>query len=70
MSFNGFICGECRVFSCIRFLLWSSIIAETTQAEHIEHLVKPVKIYLALFFVSVGMMIDQMLVKYAIPVEY
>jgi CPA2 family monovalent cation:H+ antiporter-2 len=32
---------------------------ETTQAEHIEHLIKPVKTYLEpSFFVSVGMLID------------
>lgn len=47
-----------------------SIIAETTQAEHIERLVKPVKdLFGAVFFVSVGMLIDpEMLVKYALPV--
>lgn len=47
-----------------------SIIAETTQAEHIEHLVKPVKdLFGAVFFVSVGMLIDpQALVEYAFPV--
>ncbi|HQA74577.1 cation:proton antiporter, partial [Flavobacterium sp.] len=50
--------------------IMGSIIAETTQAEHIEHLVKPVKdLFGAVFFVSVGMLIDpEMLVKYAIPV--
>ena len=47
-----------------------SIIAETTQAEHIEHLVKPVKdLFGAVFFVSVGMLIDpHTLVEHAIPV--
>jgi CPA2 family monovalent cation:H+ antiporter-2 len=39
--------------------IMGSIIAETTQAEHIEHLVKPVKdLFGAIFFVSVGMLID------------
>lgn len=39
--------------------IMGSIIAETTQAEHIEHLVKPVKdLFAAVFFVSVGMLID------------
>ena len=39
--------------------IMGSIIAETTQAEHIEHLVKPVKdLFGAVFFVSVGMLID------------
>ena len=50
--------------------IMGSIIAETTQAEHIEHLVKPVKdLFGAVFFVSVGMLIDpEMLMKYAFPV--
>lgn len=50
--------------------IMGSIIAETTQAEHIEHLVKPVKdLFGAVFFVSVGMLIDpEMLLKYAFPV--
>jgi len=50
--------------------IMGSIMAETTQAEHIEHLVKPVKdLFGAVFFVSVGMLIDpEMLFKYAIPV--
>jgi CPA2 family monovalent cation:H+ antiporter-2 len=47
-----------------------SILAETTQAEKIEHMVKPVKeLFGAVFFVSVGMLIDPaMIVKYAGPV--
>jgi len=50
--------------------IMGSIIAETTQAEHIEHLVKPVKdLFGAVFFVSVGMLIDpEVLYKHAIPV--
>lgn len=50
--------------------IMGSIIAETTQAEHIEHLVKPVKdLFGAVFFVSVGMLINpEMLVKYVVPV--
>lgn len=50
--------------------IMGSIIAETTQAEHIEHLVKPVKdLFGAVFFVSVGMLIDlDTLSEYAIPV--
>jgi len=50
--------------------IMGSIIAETTQAEHIEHLVRPVKdLFAAVFFVSVGMLIDpQTLVDYAWPV--
>jgi CPA2 family monovalent cation:H+ antiporter-2 len=50
--------------------IMGSIIAETTQAEHIEHLVKPVKdLFGAVFFVSVGMLIDpQTLYTHALPV--
>lgn len=50
--------------------IMGSIIAETTQAEHIEHLVKPVKdLFGAVFFVSVGMLIDPgTLYDYAGPV--
>nr|WP_314896867.1 cation:proton antiporter [uncultured Flavobacterium sp.] len=50
--------------------IMGSIIAETTQAEHIEHLIKPVKdLFGAVFFVSVGMLINpQMLYEHAVPV--
>lgn len=50
--------------------IMGSIIAETTQAEQIEHLVKPVKdLFGAVFFVSVGMLIDpEALKEHAIPV--
>ena len=47
-----------------------SILAETIEAEHIEHIIKPVKdLFGAIFFVSVGMMVDPtVLVEYAGPV--
>lgn len=47
-----------------------SILAETTQAERIEHIVQPVKdLFGAVFFVSVGMLIDpKVLVDYAGPI--
>jgi CPA2 family monovalent cation:H+ antiporter-2 len=47
-----------------------SILAETTQAEKIEHLVSSVKdLFGAIFFVSVGILIDpSMLVTYAGPI--
>ncbi len=50
--------------------IMGSIIAETTQAEHIEHLVKPVKdLFGAVFFVSVGMLINpQSLLEHWLPV--
>lgn len=50
--------------------IMGSIIAETTKAEAVEHLIKPVKdLFGAVFFVSVGMMIDpQAIVEYGWPV--
>lgn len=50
--------------------IMGSILAETTQAERIEHLTKSVKdLFAAVFFVSVGMMINpQVLVDYWAPV--
>ena len=50
--------------------IMGSIIAETTQAEHIEHLIKPVKnLFGAVFFVSVGMLINpDVLYQHALPV--
>ncbi|MEO8253398.1 MAG: cation:proton antiporter [Flavobacterium sp.] len=50
--------------------IMGSIIAETTQAERIEHLIKPVKdLFGAVFFVSVGMLINpDTLYEYALPV--
>ncbi len=50
--------------------IMGSIMAETTSAERVEHLIKPVKdLFGAVFFVSVGMMIDpQAIVEYKWPV--
>ena len=50
--------------------IMGSILAETTQAEHIEHLTKSVKdLFAAIFFVSVGMLIDpSILIDYAVPI--
>lgn len=47
-----------------------SILAETVESEHIEHLVSPIKdLFGAVFFVSVGMMINPaMLLKYWLPI--
>jgi CPA2 family monovalent cation:H+ antiporter-2 len=52
--------------------IMGSIIAETKQAERIEHLVKPVKdLFAAVFFVSVGMLINPVtLYEYALPVLF
>jgi CPA2 family monovalent cation:H+ antiporter-2 len=50
--------------------IMGSILAETTQAEHIEHLTKSVKdLFAAIFFVSVGMLINpSILIDYAVPI--
>jgi len=50
--------------------IMGSILAETTQAERIEHLVQPVKnLFGAIFFVSVGLLIEpELLMKYMGPV--
>ena len=50
--------------------IMGSILAETPQAEKIEHLVQPVKnLFGAIFFVSVGLLIEpQLLIKYIGPV--
>ncbi|NCT94536.1 MAG: sodium:proton antiporter [Chitinophagaceae bacterium] len=50
--------------------IMGSILAETTQAHKIEHLITSVKdLFGAVFFVSVGMLIDPaILVEYAFPV--
>lgn len=50
--------------------IMGSLLAETTKAERIEHLFKPVKdLFGAVFFVSVGMLIDpQVMVTHAWPV--
>lgn len=50
--------------------IMGSIMAETNKAEKIEHLIKPLKnIFGAVFFVSVGMLIDiNILAQYYVPV--
>lgn len=50
--------------------IMGSILAETTQAERIEHLTKSVKdLFAAVFFVSVGMLINpNVLLEYALPI--
>ena len=50
--------------------IMGSILAETVEAEKIEHLVAPVKdLFGAIFFVSVGMMVDvALIVEYIVPI--
>jgi len=50
--------------------IMGSILAETLEAEHIERLVKPVKdLFGAIFFVSVGMMVDPVMIgQYWLPI--
>ena len=47
-----------------------SILAETVEAQQIEHLVAPVKnLFGAIFFVSVGMMVDvTLIIEYIVPI--
>ncbi|TLU99354.1 cation:proton antiporter domain-containing protein [Dyadobacter luticola] len=49
--------------------IMGSILAETTHAEKIEHLLKPLKdLFGAVFFISVGMLINPtLLIQYAVP---
>ena len=48
----------------------SSILAETNEAHQIEHIVAPVKnLFGAIFFVSVGMMVDvALIIEYIVPI--
>ena len=50
--------------------IMGSILAETVEKEQIEHLVTPVKdLFGAIFFVSVGMMVDvALIVEYIVPI--
>lgn len=50
--------------------IMGSILAETIEAKHIEHLVEPIKnLFGAVFFVSVGMMIaPDVIVEYIVPI--
>ena len=56
--------------SALGAFIMGSLIAEAPNAEHIEHLVSPIKdLFGAVFFVSVGMMVNPaLLVDYAVPV--
>ena len=56
--------------SALGAFIMGSLIAEAPNAEHIERLVSPIKdLFGAVFFVSVGMMVNPaLLVDYAVPV--
>ena len=56
--------------SALGAFVMGSLLAETIEAEKIEKLVKPVKdLFAAIFFVSVGMMIQpDLLIEYLIPI--
>lgn len=65
-----FLAIEAGFSAALGAFIMGSILAETTYAEKIEHLVKPVKdLFGAVFFISVGMLIDpEMLQLYAVPI--
>lgn len=50
--------------------IMGSILAETVESKHIEHLIEPIKnLFGAVFFVSVGMMIvPSIVLEYAVPI--
>lgn len=50
--------------------IMGSILAETTERERIEHIIQPVKdLFGAIFFVSVGMLIDpELIAEHALPI--
>ncbi|MHC1718431.1 MAG: cation:proton antiporter [Acidaminococcaceae bacterium] len=56
--------------SALGAFIMGSLIAESKMAERAEHVVKPVQdLFGAVFFVSVGMMVDpKLLVEYAFPI--
>ncbi len=56
--------------SALGAFIMGSLIAEAPNAEHIEHLIKPLKdLFGAIFFVSVGMLVNpSLLVEYALPI--
>jgi len=64
------LAGQAGFSPALGAFIMGSILAETTEAEHFEHLIKPIKdLFGAVFFVSVGMMIDPgVLVEYAYPI--
>ena len=72
----GFCFGMVVLASTVGFspafgaFIMGSILAETMDAERIEHLVSPVKdLFGAIFFVSVGMMVDVALIgEYFVPI--
>jgi len=72
----GFCFGMVVLASSVGFspafgaFIMGSILAETMDAERIEHLVSPVKdLFGAIFFVSVGMMVDIALIgQYIVPI--
>lgn len=61
---------EAGFSSALGAFVMGSILAETVEAEHIEHTIAPVKnMFGAVFFVSVGMMIDPaLLLEYWLPI--
>jgi CPA2 family monovalent cation:H+ antiporter-2 len=57
---DGYLASNVGFSPALGAFIMGSIIAETTQAERIEHLIKPVKDLFGAVFV-LGMLIDQQL---------
>ncbi|RYZ30444.1 MAG: sodium:proton antiporter [Chitinophagaceae bacterium] len=68
--FMVFLADKAGFSPALGAFIMGSMLAETTKAEKIEHLIKPVKDFFgAIFFVSVGMLIDPaILVEFALPI--
>ena len=64
------LAGKMHYSSAFGAFMMGSILAETIEAETINHLVEPVKdLFGAIFFVSVGMLVDPgVIVQYAVPI--
>ncbi|MDO4950125.1 MAG: cation:proton antiporter [Bacteroidales bacterium] len=71
LCFGMVVCAHAVDFSpAFGAFIMGSVLAETNEVENIHRLVEPVKnLFGAIFFVSVGMMVDpQMIVQYIVPI--
>jgi len=66
-----FLASQAGFSAALGAFIMGSLLSETTKAERIEHLVKPVRdLFGAIFFVSVGMLIDlRLIAENIVPVS-